>query len=59
MEKKNFLFVSIDALIHDTAWTVYQEGHEVKYFIGNKKISDIAAYAYSLVFCRNICTLLN
>lgn len=33
MDKKNFLFVSYDALITDTAWQVLKEGHEVKYFI--------------------------
>lgn len=33
MEKKNFLFVSYDALITDTAWQVLKEGHQVKYYI--------------------------
>lgn len=41
-EKKKFLFVSIDALISDIAWQVVKEGHEVKYFIENKKEKDIA-----------------
>jgi phosphoribosylamine--glycine ligase len=42
MEKKNFLFISIDGLISDTAWQVAKEGHEVKYFIQNKEEKDIA-----------------
>jgi phosphoribosylamine---glycine ligase len=42
MQKKKFLFVSIDALIHDIAWQVAKEGHEVKYFIQKKEIRDIA-----------------
>jgi len=43
MEKKKFLFVSIDALITDIAWQVFKEGHEVKYFIetpSEKEIGD-------------------
>jgi phosphoribosylamine-glycine ligase len=43
VEKKNFLFVSIDALISDIAWQVVKEGHNVKYFIecaGDKDIAD-------------------
>lgn len=42
MEQKNFLFVSFDALIQDTAWHVAKEGHNVKYFIRNPKLKDIA-----------------
>jgi phosphoribosylamine---glycine ligase len=42
MQKKKFLFVSIDALINDIAWQVFKEGHDVKYFIEDKKIRDIA-----------------
>ena len=42
MLKKKFLFVSIDALIHDIAWQVVKEGHDVKYFIQEKEIRDIA-----------------
>ena len=42
MDKKKFLFVSIDALINDIAWQVKKEGHEVKYFIQDKDIKDIA-----------------
>ncbi|MCB9747309.1 MAG: phosphoribosylamine--glycine ligase [Candidatus Omnitrophica bacterium] len=37
-----FLFISIDALINDIAWHVHKEGHEVKYFIKNKDVRDIA-----------------
>ena len=37
-----FLFVSEDALISDIAWQVVKEGHQVKYFIGNKSEEDIA-----------------
>lgn len=36
MDKKNFLFVSYDALITDTAWQVTKEGHAVRYFIKNE-----------------------
>lgn len=42
MDKKRFLFVSIDALASDLAWNVKKEGHEVKMFIENKGVSDIA-----------------
>jgi phosphoribosylamine---glycine ligase len=42
MPKRKFLFVSIDALINDIAWQVAKEGHDVKYFIEDKKIRDIA-----------------
>jgi phosphoribosylamine-glycine ligase len=36
IEPKNFLFISIDALITDIAWQVAKEGHQVKYFIEDK-----------------------
>ena len=42
MEKKNFLFVSLDALINDIAWQVSREGHNVKYYIKSKLEKDIA-----------------
>ncbi|MDD5039567.1 MAG: phosphoribosylamine--glycine ligase [Patescibacteria group bacterium] len=42
MEKKKFLFVSQDALISDITWQVTKEGHDVKYFIGDKIEADIA-----------------
>ena len=42
MESKKFLFVSIDALISDTAWHVLKEGHKVKYFIEDKDEKEIA-----------------
>ncbi|VVC03218.1 Phosphoribosylamine--glycine ligase [Candidatus Bilamarchaeum dharawalense] len=35
------LFVSIDALIGDTAWAVKKEGHEVKYYIQDKEQKDV------------------
>ena len=38
---KNFLFVSIDALISDIAWQVSKEGNEVRYFIENVEDNDI------------------
>lgn len=41
MEPKKFLFVSIDALITDTAWHVAKEGHHVKYFIEEKDEKEI------------------
>src|ERR1700680_5308087 len=42
MEKRNFLFVSLTGLISDIAWQVSKEGHEVRYFIADKKERDIA-----------------
>lgn len=42
MEKKKFLFVSIDALISDIAWQVIKEGHEAKYYIEEEAERDIA-----------------
>jgi phosphoribosylamine---glycine ligase len=42
MDKRNFLFVSLTGLISDIAWQVSKEGHEVRYFIGDKKERDIA-----------------
>ncbi len=42
MEKKNFLFVSIEGLISDTVWEVVKEGHEAKYFIEDLAEKDIA-----------------
>ena len=36
MEKKKFLFVSLEGLISDIAWQVVKEGHEVKYYIENE-----------------------
>ncbi len=42
MDKKNFLFVSLDALINDIAWQVVKEGHDVRYFIRNEGARDIA-----------------
>lgn len=37
-----FLFVSQDALIHDLAWEVKKEGHEVLYCIISKSDRDVA-----------------
>jgi phosphoribosylamine--glycine ligase len=42
VDKKKFLFVSLDALISDIAWQVVKEGHKVKYYIEDKKLKDIA-----------------
>jgi phosphoribosylamine---glycine ligase len=39
---KKFLFISVSALIHDTAWYVLKEGHKVKYFIEEKSEREIA-----------------
>ena len=41
-DKKNFLFISYDALISDLAWAVKREGHNVKYYIENKEDKEIA-----------------
>jgi phosphoribosylamine--glycine ligase len=38
---RRFLFVSIDALISDIAWTVSREGNEVRYFIESEKERQI------------------
>lgn len=38
---KKFLFVSISALISDTAWYVSKEGHEVKYAISDESEKEI------------------
>ena len=43
MDRKKFLFISLEASIQDTAWSVLNEGHEVKYFIeeaSQKEIGD-------------------
>jgi len=43
MEKKNFLFVTYDALITDIAWQIVKEGHDVKFFTENsveKEVGD-------------------
>lgn len=42
MNKKNFLFISIDGLISDVVWQVFKEGHGVKYCIENKNEADVA-----------------
>jgi phosphoribosylamine---glycine ligase len=41
LDKKNFLFVSLDGLSVDLAWQVLKEGHEVRYFIQNQTEGDI------------------
>ena len=42
MDKKNFLFVSYDGYIGDTAWQVVKEGHEARYYIKDEDNQDIA-----------------
>lgn len=42
MEKKKFLFVSYDGLINDIAWQVVKDGHDVKYWIRDEEIQDVA-----------------
>ncbi|MCC6954073.1 MAG: phosphoribosylamine--glycine ligase [Deltaproteobacteria bacterium] len=42
MEKRKYLFVSLDGLIADIAWQVAKEGHEVRFFIDNAEERDIA-----------------
>ena len=42
MEKKNFLFVSYDALISDVAWQVVKEGQNAKYWIRDADAKDVA-----------------
>lgn len=41
MDKKKFLFVSEEALVGDLAWQVKKEGHDVRYFIGEKASRDV------------------
>ena len=42
MPPRKFLFVSLDGLIGDTAWSVTKEGNDVRYFIGNEEEREIA-----------------
>lgn len=42
MEKKKFLFVSLDGLIGDTAWQIVKEGHDVKYCIEHKEEREVS-----------------
>ena len=42
MEKKKFLFISLDGLISDIAWQVVKEGHSVKYYIEDSAEKEIA-----------------
>lgn len=37
-----FLFVSLDALSADLAWKVHREGHEVRLFIDDETLKDVA-----------------
>jgi phosphoribosylamine--glycine ligase len=39
---RKYLFISRDGLIHDLAWEVQKEGHQVKYCILSKKDQDVA-----------------
>lgn len=39
--KPKFLFVSFDALITDIAWQVVKEGHDVRYFVREKKARSV------------------
>lgn len=41
MEKKKFLFVTLDALIADIAWQVSKEGHEVKLYSENPEDQEV------------------
>ncbi len=42
LDKKRFLFVSLDGLIGDIAWQVSKEGHEVRYCIESEQERTIA-----------------
>ena len=42
MERKKFLFISLDGLISDIAYEVCKEGHDVRYFIESETENDIA-----------------
>lgn len=42
-EKKKFLFITLDALITDTAWQLVKEGHEIKFYTkceDDKEVGD-------------------
>lgn len=41
MDKKRFLFVSLDALIGDIAWQVAKEGNDVRYYIESASSRDV------------------
>ena len=41
MDRKKFLFVSLDGLIADIAWQVVKEGHEVQLFIESQSEREI------------------
>ena len=41
-DPKNFLFVSVGALIGDIAWMVAKEGHGVRYYIEEESERSIA-----------------
>ncbi|HQT44422.1 MAG TPA: phosphoribosylglycinamide synthetase C domain-containing protein [Candidatus Micrarchaeota archaeon] len=43
MDQKNFLFISIDALIGDIAWQVIKEGHNVKYYIQSEDQREVGS----------------
>ncbi|WP_435319217.1 phosphoribosylamine--glycine ligase [Haloarchaeobius sp. TZWSO28] len=42
MDRRNFLFVSIDGLIGDVAWRVREQGHDVRYYIESESEREIA-----------------
>src|SRR5262245_37600497 len=42
MDRKKFLYVSLDGLISDIAWQTVREGHDVKYFIESEDEREIA-----------------
>ena len=42
MSARKYLFVSHDGLIHDLAWEVLKEGHEVRYCIMSRTDQDVA-----------------
>src|SRR3989441_829482 len=42
LDRKKFLFVSLDGLIADIAWQVVKEGHEVKLFVEAQSEREIA-----------------
>lgn len=42
MATRNFLFISLDALISDVAWTVLKEGNDVRYYIDSESERSLA-----------------
>ena len=38
---KNFLFITLDALVGDIAWKIKQQGHNVKFYTKNPEDKEV------------------